>query len=71
MERKVLIGSELQMEFESLWEEMDGFAGLDTHEVNKELTGRGWDSDKRRKFGSWFILKGILEGWLIDELGFF
>ena len=71
MERKILVGTELQTEFEELWEEKDGYAGLDISEIIKDLTNRGWDAAKRRKFGLWFVLKAMLEGWLLDELGFF
>jgi len=58
-------------EFEKIWEENDGFARMSGREITSVLVKEyGFDEEKVRKFGIWFVLKGLKEGWLLDELGF-
>jgi len=56
--------------FEAIWDDMDGYAGIETHKMTLDLRDRGFTKDQIRAFGVFYICTGITEGWLLDELGF-
>ncbi|UCC32913.1 MAG: hypothetical protein JSW53_03705, partial [Candidatus Bathyarchaeota archaeon] len=45
--------------------ERASLSGLGSFVSEKKI----WDKEKVRRFITWFVLEGLEEGWLIDEMG--
>lgn len=57
-------------EFESLFEDAESFTDYRLNEIGNAVKEfRDWNLEKRRRFCAWFFLKGLNEGWLLDEVG--
>jgi hypothetical protein len=58
------------LEFERLFEDAESFTDYRLNEIGTEVKGfRDWNLEKRRRFVAFFFLKGLNEGWLLDEVG--
>lgn len=59
-------------EFESLFEDAESFTDYRLSEIGTAIKNdfrEDWNLEKRRRFCAWFFLKGLNEGWLLDEVG--
>jgi hypothetical protein len=59
------------LEFESLFEDADSFTDYRLNEIGNAIKEfrEDWQLWKRKRFVAWFFLKGLSDGWLIDEVG--
>jgi len=57
-------------EFESIWKEMCHYEGCETYKIVIDLRERGFTDDEIHSFGLFFLIKGIQEVWILNELGF-
>ena len=58
-------------EFEKVKGMDEHFAGTKLDRIVKERLPVTWSWKKCRRFMAWFVLKGLMQGWLLDELGCF
>jgi len=59
---------EEEKQFEVVWKEQDAFGGLDIKEIPDVLmVDYKYYKAKRRRFMTWFFVKGMKEGWLLSE----
>ena len=55
-------------EFDAIIEDMtDRREGVG--DACRRLFKEGWDNNRLRWFGEYFLWRGIQEGWLVDEIG--
>jgi len=56
-------------EFRRFFDATSQCSGATLHEIGQFVQRRKlWGKDKIRKFIGWFILEGLQEEWLIDEM---
>jgi len=57
-------------EFRQFYDETDHCERASLSELaNFAWERKIWNKDKVRRFIRWFVLEGLEEGWLVDEMG--